>query len=291
MNERSKGIIKYTDKNKKFGYIIPDVLIDGYTKDIVFFESDLQDMKFDELQLNISVEFTLEQSTDKYGKLQYLAKTINFPTSTNKVIIPARPIQTRNQPQIQSEPKPDFKPKLASKFDFSEHFLDKLRDTLEIVDKITDADDFEDCVFYLFRLLGIHTVYQHERGNQAGKADGFFIIENLAVMYDCTLRTPFEEYKQEQIENYINKLSNKAQLTINTRKTDGGRGTKTLQILGKTRQVWIVTRGTTREIQDFDGIKVKEVAIQNLIEIAIKRCKILNYEAEILSSELNLLGL
>jgi hypothetical protein len=155
---------------------------------------------------------------------------------------------------------------------------------------LNKSDEFEDAVFCLLRLLGIHTVYQYPRDAQAGRADGFFILENLAVMYDCTLRESFEEYKEEQIENYINKLRNKSQLTIDTRKTDGGQGRKELQIQGKYRQVWIITRGSTREIRDYDGIKVKEIAVRDLIDIAINRCKDLSYEADRLSSQLALLG-
>ncbi len=158
------------------------------------------------------------------------------------------------------------------------------------MEHIRDSDDFEDAVFALFRLLGIHAVYQYPREAQAGRADGFFILKNLAVMYDCTLRDSFEEYKKDQIENYINKLRNKSQLTIEPRRSDGGQASKELEIQGKSRQVWIITRGSTREIRDYDGIKVKEVAIKDLIEIAVKRCKQLNYDEEVLFNELLMLG-
>jgi hypothetical protein len=56
------------------------------------------------------------------------------------------------------------------------------------------------------------------------------------------------------------------------------------------RQVWIITRGSTHEIRDYDGIKVKEVAIKDLTQIAMKRCKQLNYDADMLSTELFMLG-
>jgi hypothetical protein len=140
----------------------------------------------------------------------------------------------------------------------------------------------------LFPLL--ISAYQYPKEAQAGRADGFFILNNLAVMYDCTLRDSFEEYKQDQIENYINKLSNKSQLTIETRRSDGGRGSKELHIQGKSHQVWIITRGSTREIRDYDGIKVKEIAIKDLIDIAMKRCQQLNYDADRLSTKLFMLG-
>lgn len=71
-------------------------------------------------------------------------------------------------------------------------------------------------------MIGLNKIFQFDRDNQAGKADGFFIIENLAVMYDCTLQKNFESFKEEQIENYINKLNPKAQLTFNIKKNDGG---------------------------------------------------------------------
>ncbi|MFQ3629754.1 MAG: hypothetical protein SNJ81_19550, partial [Cyanobacteriota bacterium] len=73
-------------------------------------------------------------------------------------------------------------------------------------------------------------------------------------------------------------------------RSDGGQASKELQIQGKSRQVWIITRGSTREIRDYDGIKVKEVAINDLIEIAVKRCKQLNYDDDMLSTELFMLG-
>ncbi|MEH2467480.1 hypothetical protein [Nostoc sp.] len=87
--------------------------------------------------------------------------------------------------------------------------------------KLLDSAEFEDYVFMVPRLLGIHNLYQYDKKNQAGRADGFFIIGSLAVMYDCTLRKNFDEHKKEQIENYINKFKN-SQMTIDVRLTDGG---------------------------------------------------------------------
>jgi hypothetical protein len=145
-------------------------------------------------------------------------------------------------------------------------------------------------VFVILRLLGIHTLYQYDRATQAGKADGFFIVGNLAVMYDCTLRSDFMNFKQEQIDNYVNKLNNRSQLTIETRRADGGVGSKTLQVSGKNKQVWIITRGQTRELQDIDGVKVKEIAVRELIGIANKRLRAFTYEQEDLSGALTLIA-
>jgi hypothetical protein len=128
----------------------------------------------------------------------------------------------------------------------------------------TNSSEFEDLVFLLLRTLGIHSLYQYDKRNQAGRADGFFIIGNLAVMYDCTLISAFEEYKKDQIENYINKLE-QAHLTFDIRASEGAKRKKTLRIDGKSKQVWIITTDQTREISDYGNIKVKEVSVNHLI--------------------------
>ncbi len=69
---------------------------------------------------------------------------------------------------------------------------------------------------------------------------------------------------------YVNKLKN-SQMTIDVRLTDGGGRKKTLQIQGKNRQVWIITQESTRELYDVDGIRIKEISVQNLIQIFNKR--------------------
>jgi len=119
--------------------------------------------------------------------------------------------------------------------------------------------------------MGVHSLFSFDRKNQAGKADGFFIVENLAVMHDCTLRSDYYAFKSEQISNYISKLSNKSELTIDTRKTDGGSIPKTLDISGKNKQVWIITQGISRELEDYDGVMVKEISVNDLTELTKKR--------------------
>ncbi|MBD2098833.1 hypothetical protein H6F90_27610 [Trichocoleus sp. FACHB-591] len=274
---QQKGTVKYFHKSegkKGIGYITPKFPIPDYDKNVVFFEGDLEELDFESLQNGMELEFVLDQKQDKNGEIEWIARNI------------------RKKKVIQTPPKPGPTPEPALKVRSPSYkiFLEALSNSLNLVEEINDSGEFEDAVFSLLRLLGIHSVYQYDRKTQAGKADGFFIVENLAVMYDCTLRDSFEEYKKDQIENYINKLSNKAQLTIETRKADGGHGSKTLQILGKSRHVWIVTRGVSRELLVFNDIRVKEIAIKDLIAIAIERCKVLNYNAEHLSSRLVSLG-
>ena len=118
----------------------------------------------------------------------------------------------------------------------------------------------------------------------------FFTIENLAVMHDCTLQGNFESFKEEQIENYINKLSQKAQLTFNTKKIDGGITPKTIQLTGKSKQVWIITKGESKELSDFDNVKVKEISIYDLCEIYKKRLNDITYDNEKLVNDLIFIG-
>ncbi|MBD1927122.1 hypothetical protein H6F74_12830 [Trichocoleus sp. FACHB-90] len=278
------GTVKYLRKGegrKGFGYITPMSPIPNYDKDIVFFEDDLEDMTFESLKNGMKLEFFLEQRENKKSGLEWIARQIH--TAKADVSSPVSASVIKKSSFVSASPTGSNSPSFKL-------LLEKFSDAFALVEQIKGSDEFEDAVFALLRLLGIHAVYQYPREAQAGRADGFFILNNLAVMYDCTLRDSFEEYKKDQIENYVNKLSNKSQLTIETRRSDGGRGSKELQIQGKSRQVWIITRGFTREMRDYDGIKVKEVAIKDLVEIAMKRCKQLSYDADNLSTELFMLG-
>ncbi len=119
--------------------------------------------------------------------------------------------------------------------------------------------DFENDVFLLLKSIGLNQVYKIEK--QTGKADGFFYIRNLSVIYDATLRTSFEKEKEQQIKNCIGELKcEKIKLENNTEFT-----------IQKEKQVWIITRGVTRKIIKSDGIKVLEVSIKTLIDIYYKR--------------------
>lgn len=171
----------------------------------------------------------------------------------------------------------------------STSLIERLLEVFDEAKICKNPDAFEDSVFVLLRCLGIHNLYQFDRKNQAGKADGFFSIGNLAVMYDCTLRENFEEHKKEQIENYVNKLNNKSQLTIDIKRDDGGVANKVLQISGKTKQVWIISKYKTRELNDYDGIKVKEVSVQDLIKLLKTRLYSSIFEQDELSGKLTLI--
>jgi len=120
--------------------------------------------------------------------------------------------------------------------------------------------EFEEYVFKLLKLLGIHNIHKFE--DQKGRPDGFFIFKILAVIYDCTLNENFEEEKAQQIKNYYAQL-------------ESGRleyGEKYYYpISNRRKQVWIITRGRPRLVQRIDDVEVKEVPVQALIEIYVKR--------------------
>jgi len=285
---RQKGVIKFTNIGKEgtlYGYITLDEKVHDYDGDVIFFENNLKEIDFSSLEKDMKVEFLMEPYKEIYKAYDITA----VPNQISKPIIKSKSVALNRHFQNDNSlkkllPKIDKKPS-------NQVFLEKLEDAYSSVEQISDPNEFEDAVFSLLRLLGIHSVYQYPREEQAGRADGCFVLGNLVVMYDCTLRTYFEEFKEEQIDNYVNKLSNKSQLTVKIKKIDGGVGSKELQIKGKQRQVWIVTKGKTREIKDYDGIRVKEISIADLINVSIKRCKQLNYSEDILSSELFMLGM
>lgn len=135
----------------------------------------------------------------------------------------------------------------------------------ELVDVKTGLE-FEQLTFLLLRLLGIHSLYQYEPKQQAGRADGFFICDRLAVMYDCTLQRGFEEIKKDQIENYVNKMR-QSSITIEVKTGEKTSLPQKHDIQSKTRQVWIITKGDTRSLYETEGVVVREIAIDDLASL------------------------
>lgn len=107
-------------------------------------------------------------------------------------------------------------------------------------------------------------------------------------MYDCTLRSDYYEFKRAQIENYANRLATDARLKLELRRVDGGTSWKSINVTGKTRQVWIITRGQSRELETIDEVKVKEVAISDLLAILHKRLTSATFECDDLAAALTL---
>ncbi|MEG5163577.1 cold shock domain-containing protein [Microcoleus sp. AT3-A2] len=240
---RFSGYVKNIFTNKKWGYIT----LEGSTQELYFIAKEVEDNKFESLKVGDAVTFTIGESED--GR--------RF----------ANRIQLLDVDQIEQNDTPaELLPTPITCNELKNQIIEQFKRIVHT----TSSSEFEDLTFLLLKNLGIHYLYQYDKRNQAGRADGFFIIGNLAVMYDCTLREGFEEYKKDQIENYINKLE-QAQLTFNLRSSDGVQKKKTLRIDGKSKQVWIITLGQTREISDYGNIKVKEVSVNHLIWLLQER--------------------
>ena len=93
----------------------------------------------------------------------------------------------------------------------------------------------------------------------------FFKFGNLAVIYDCTLDArDFEEKKREQIINYCNRLK-QGSIELSSEATE--------EFHTHHKQVWIITRGKSRRIKVVNDIVVKEVAVQDIMNVYQERLK------------------
>ncbi len=285
------GVINWVNTEKGNGYIRPDTPLDNLNKDLFFFKEDLEDVEIENVSRGDLVEFIVKIINYRDGRVIKSVKNIRLLTDqVNLSIKSATNTQVSESVSTTNTQTSDIAP--ATNTQTYNHHTLKLKEVKENMGlllssykTLSDPGEFEDYTFMILRLLGIHSLYQYDQKNQAGRADGFFIIGSLAVMYDCTLRNDFEEHKKEQIENYVNKLKN-SQITIDFRLTDGGVRKKTLQIHGKNCQVWIITKNLTRELYDVDGIRVKEVAIPDLMKVFNKRLYSDAFEEDELSANL-----
>jgi len=85
------------------------------------------------------------------------------------------------------------------------------------------------------------------------------------VIYDCTLdRKDIEISKREQINNYCNRLK-QGSIEIS--------GSTTEEFYNHHKQVWIITQGKTSQIKVVNTIEVKEVAVQDIMNLYQERLK------------------
>jgi cold shock CspA family protein len=251
---RFHGLIDRIFLEKNYGWIICDDL--SSDNDLFFKAEQVENNQFTKLRewdkvsfritkkdgLRFANEITLLSQRDQHFEKNTTLEIVN----NNHIIYPNNYITKQ----------------INSCHDFKLNLIEYINSLI-----ITDnTNEFEDSVFLLLRLIGINALYQYDKKNQAGKADGFFIIANLAVMYDCTLRSSFQEHKKDQIENYVNKMEG-SQLSFDLRISDGKSRQKNLKIDGKSKQVWIITKNSSREITDYGNIKVKEVSVHNLVSL------------------------
>lgn len=132
---------------------------------------------------------------------------------------------------------------------------------LSVLSSTSDWGEFEKYSSWLLKLLGIHNLHTFSR--QRGKADGFFKLGGLVVVYDCTLESNFEKVKKDQIYNYSRQLKGE-----NLEYEDGDVDIRNCQ-----KQIWIITKGSTRIIRKIDEATVKEIGIRDLIHAFRKRMR------------------
>ena len=182
-------------------------------------------------------------------------------------------------PQPKSNPKPGWY--LASQIKSSTIVPEKFALYPPFFYNLTKTEkpsEFEDLVFQLLKLIGINNICKIDKKEQAGREDGFFVFGDLAVIYDCTLKTNLTD-KKEQINNYCRRLDDVVELPCKSKD-------KSFNIRTKKKQVWIIARNKTQKIKDYPcqngkSILVKEISIYDLIEIYIKRIKENFFEDEL----------
>lgn len=128
-----------------------------------------------------------------------------------------------------------------------------------------DWEQFEEYTFLLLRLLGIHELHRFPQTDNRGKADGFFKLGSLSVLYDATLKPNIEQVKGTQLDNFVNQLKGDT-FKVNEKIS--------YTIKNMDRQVWIITNGSmVRSLRIHDQIEVKEIPYAKLIESYDKRLK------------------
>ncbi|MFN9838135.1 MAG: hypothetical protein ACK56L_18905 [Pseudanabaena sp.] len=233
----------------------------------------------EEIKLNTRVTFIVQNYQSTINNIDKKAKSIKFIESKKeKIDVPDTVDTVLDTSEIEET---------LSVFN-TEILKINLLNLLKKTEKVRDHAEFEDLVFVLLRLLGIHKLYQYKRTNAAGRADGFFIVGNLSVIYDCTLRQDFSEYKVDQIKNYIHQISKDIFTVI--KKNNIQYDIK----LTENRQVWIITneistKRKSRALRNFNKIWIKEVSVQSLIRLFAKRLNSSTFEEETLADALRMI--
>ena len=254
----------------------------GLTGNLIFFSDDLlQTVSFTQISLNTKVKFIIQDFPQcRVTDIDRKAKLIKIVEHNEEEIATPEPVESivLNTNKIEEN---------LSVFN-NQLLKTNLINLLQKAETVRDHAEFEDLVFVILRLLGIHKLYQYKRTDAAGRADGFFIIGNLSVIYDCTLRKDFSDYKVDQIKNYIHQISkdiftvikgNSIQYDIKTTEN---------------RQVWIITneiitKRRSRALRNFNNIWIKEVSVQSLIRLFAKRLNALTFEEETLADALRMI--
>lgn len=235
--------IKKLDAEKRTGFI--SKINQNAKKDFVFAEKELLNIKFEQLKEGMDVQF--EPNGD-------FANKINVINNKPAMVEAKQAVSDNLQRQV-----------VNSISEAIETIISSMRENANL---ITDPYIFEDYTNIILKML-VTEIYPIPQQNQAGMFDGLFKIKNLEVIYDCTLSSNYEDYKREQIHNYAAKLE-QTSLTVNGKEISLSKNSD--------KQIWIITKGSTKKIKEINDIRVKEVDIHSLInEIEKKFINNLNY--------------
>ena len=235
--------IKKLDAEKRTGFI--SKINQSAKKDFVFAEKELLNIKFEQLKEGMDVQF--EPNGD-------FANKINVINNKPAMVEAKQAVSDNLQRQV-----------VNSISEAIETIISSIRENANL---ITDPYIFEDYTNIILKML-VTEIYPIPQQNQAGMFDGLFKIKNLEVIYDCTLSSNYEDYKREQIHNYAAKLE-QTSLTVNGKEISLSKNSD--------KQIWIITKGSTKKIKEINDIRVKEVDIHSLInEIEKKFINNLNY--------------
>lgn len=235
--------IKKLDTEKRTGFI--SKINQNAKKDFVFAEKGLLNIKFEQLKEGMEVQF--EPNGD-------FANKINVINNKPAMVEAKQAVSDNLQRQV-----------VNSISEAIETIISSIRENANL---ITDPYIFEDYTNIILKML-VTEIYPIPQQNQAGMFDGLFKIKNLEVIYDCTLSSNYEDYKREQIHNYAAKLE-QTSLTVNGKEISLSKNSD--------KQIWIITKGSTKKIKEINDIRVKEVDIHSLInELEKKFINNLNY--------------
>lgn len=235
--------IKKLDAEKRTGFI--SKINQNAKKDFVFAEKELLNIKFEQLKEGMDVQF--EPNGD-------FANKINVINNKPAMVEAKQAVSDNLQRQV-----------VNSISEAIETIISSIRENANL---ITDPYIFEDYTNIILKML-VTEIYPIPQQNQAGMFDGLFKIKNLEVIYDCTLSSNYEDYKREQIHNYAAKLE-QTSLTVNGKEISLSKNSD--------KQIWIITKGSTKKIKEINDIRAKEVDIHSLInEIEKKFINNLNY--------------
>ena len=235
--------IKKLDTEKRTGFI--SKINQNAKKDFVFAEKELLNIQFEQLKEGMDVQF--EPNGDFANKIN---------------VINNKPAMAETKQAVSDNLQRRV---VNSTSEAIETIISSIRENANL---ITDPYIFEDYTNIILKML-VTEIYPIPQQNQAGMFDGLFKIKNLEVIYDCTVSSNYEDYKREQIHNYAAKLE-QTSLTVNGKEISLSKNSD--------KQIWIITKGSTKKIKEINDIRVKEVDIHSLInEIEKKFINNLNY--------------